>query len=100
MHFIVRGRVGIVVGVEGASHRVRSLGSHTTVGEMGLITGRPRSATMEAEDDSILYVLPRAAFDRINTDHPALSRALLTYTISVMAERLRFATNVISVLRR
>jgi SulP family sulfate permease len=100
MHFIVRGRVGIVVGVEGATHRVRSLGSHTTIGEMGLITGRPRSATMEAEADSILYVLPRAAFDQLNEQHPALSRALLTYTISVMAERLRFASNVISVLRR
>jgi SulP family sulfate permease len=100
MHFIVRGRVGIVVGVDGAAHRVRSLGSHTTVGEMGLITGRPRSATMEAEADGILYVLPRSAFDRLNDEHPALSRALLTYTISVMAERLRFATNVISVLRR
>ncbi len=100
MHFIVRGRVGIVVGVEGASHRVRSLGSHTTIGEMGLITGRPRSATMEAEADSILYLLPRAAFDRINEENPALSRAILTYTISVMAERLRFASNVISVLRR
>jgi SulP family sulfate permease len=101
MHFIVRGRVGIVVALEdGASSRVRSLGSHTTIGEMGLITGKLRSATIQAEADSVLYVLSRGAFDQLNCDNPALSQALLTYVISVMAERLRFASNLIGVLRR
>ncbi len=52
MHFIVTGRLGIVVALEdGATSRVRSLGSHTTTGEMGLITGRMRSATIQAEAD-------------------------------------------------
>jgi len=101
MHFLVRGRVGIVVTLEGGvSSRVRSLGPHTTIGEMGLITGRMRSATIQAESDSVLYVLSRSAFDRLNQDNHALSQALLTYVISVMAERLRFASNLIGVLRR
>jgi SulP family sulfate permease len=101
MHFIVSGRVGIVVALEdGSSSRVRSLGSHTTIGEMGLITGRLRSATIQAEADSVLYVLSRTEFDRLNRDNHALSQALLTYVISVMAERLRFASNLIGVLRR
>jgi CRP-like cAMP-binding protein len=43
MHFILEGRVGIFVGMDGGRMvRVRSLGRHTTIGEMGLITGRPR----------------------------------------------------------
>ena len=47
MHFILDGRIGIVVELgEGRRMRVRSLGPHTTIGEMGLITGRPRSATI------------------------------------------------------
>jgi SulP family sulfate permease len=101
MHFIVSGRVGIVVTLEGGvSSRVRSLGSHTTIGEMGLITGKLRSATIQAEADSVLYVLSRTAFDRLNRDNHALSQALLTYVVSVMAERLRFASNLIGVLRR
>ena len=101
MHFIVNGRVGIVVTLEdGASHRVRSLGTHTTIGEMGLITGKLRSATVQAEADSVLYVLSRVEFDRLNSDNHALSQALLTYVIAVMAERLRFASNLIGVLRR
>ena len=101
MHFIVNGRMGIVVALEGgASHRVRSLGSHTTIGEMGLITGKLRSATIQAEADSVLYVLSRVEFNRLNSDNHALSQALLTYVIAVMAERLRFASNLIGVLRR
>jgi SulP family sulfate permease len=101
MHFIVRGRVGIVVNLEGGiSSRVRSLGSYTTVGEMGLITGSLRSATIQAEADSVLYVLSRSSFDRISRENPLLSQAFLTYVITVMADRLRFASNLIGVLRR
>ncbi len=101
MHFILEGRVGITVGIEdGRSIRVRSLGRHTTIGEMGLITGLPRSATMEAEVPSVAYELSAAAFERLRVEQPALAQALLTYIIGVMAERLSFASRVIGVLQR
>jgi SulP family sulfate permease len=101
MHFILEGRVGIVVEMEdGRTVRVRSLGRHTTIGEMGLITRQPRSAHIEAEAASVLYWLPLEAYERIVTDNPALAQALLTYIIGVMSERLSFASRVISVLRR
>jgi SulP family sulfate permease len=99
MHFILEGRVGIVVG-EARTVRVRSLGRHTTVGEMGLITRSPRSATIQAEAASVLYELDADAFERIKREHPALSQALLGYVISVMSERLSFAKRVIGVLQR
>ncbi|HET7448445.1 MAG TPA: cyclic nucleotide-binding domain-containing protein [Methyloceanibacter sp.] len=58
MHFVVEGRVGIIVRLDdGRSVRVRSLGPHTTIGEMGLITRQSRSATVQAEADSVLYGL-------------------------------------------
>jgi len=67
MHFILEGRIGIVVNVGDArTMRVRSLGPHTTIGEMGLITGRPRSATIAAEADSVLYELKAEDYERIN----------------------------------
>ena len=40
------------------------------------------------------------AFERLKRDRPALMQGLLTYVISVMAQRLRFASNMIGVLRR
>jgi SulP family sulfate permease len=101
MHFILAGRVGIVVTMEdGRSIRVRSLGTHTTIGEMGLITGRRRSATIQAEVPSVLYALSAASYARLKRENSALSQALLTYVVKVMAERLSFASRVIGVLRR
>jgi SulP family sulfate permease len=101
MHFILEGRVGILVNLEGGrSVRVRSLGRHTTIGEMGLITGRPRSATVQAEIASVAYELRADAFERLKAERPPLAEALFTFVIGVMAERLSFASRVIGVLQR
>jgi SulP family sulfate permease len=101
MHFILDGRVGIMIPAEeGRTTRVRSLGRYTTIGEMGLVSQAPRSATIQAEVASILYVLGADQFEAIKAEDPALSQKLLTYFVSVMAERLTFANRMIAVLRR
>jgi SulP family sulfate permease len=101
MHFIVEGRVGIIVKSEdGRPVRVRSLGPHTTIGEMGLLGRRARSATIEAEVATVLYELSLDTYERIKTEDPDLSHALLNYVVSVMSERLSFANRAISVLQR
>jgi sulfate permease, SulP family len=101
MHFILEGRVGIMIPAgEDRTTRVRSLGRYTTIGEMGLVSHAPRSATIQAEVASILYVLSAERFESIKTDDPALSQKLLTYFVTVMAERLSFANRTIAVLRR
>ena len=101
MHFILEGRVGIIVRMDdGRPIRVRSLGPHTTIGEMGLITRQLRSATIQAEVPSVLYELSADAYERLKRENSALAQALLTYTVRVMAERLAFASKVIGVLRR
>ena len=101
MHFILEGRIGIFVDLgDGRRLRVRSLGAHTTIGEMGLITRGARSATIEAESSSVLYELSADDYDAIRRDEPALGQALLSYVVAVMAERLSFANRVIGVLQR
>jgi SulP family sulfate permease len=102
MHFILDGRVGIMIPASegGGTTRVRSLGRYTTIGEMGLVSRAPRSATIQAEVASILYVLSVEQFEAIKADHPALGQKLLTYFVSIMAERLTFANRMIAVLRR
>jgi len=101
MHFILDGRVGVKIDAgEGRTTRVRSLGRYTTIGEMGLVSHATRSATIEAEVASILYVLSADQFEAIKADDPALGQKLLTYFVSVMAERLSFANRTIAVLRR
>ncbi|SHI12209.1 SLC26A/SulP transporter family protein [Bradyrhizobium erythrophlei] len=101
MHFILEGRVGIMIPADqGRTTRVRSLGRYTTIGEMGLVAGAPRSATIQAEVASTLYVLTTHQFEAIKTENPPLGQKLLTYFVSVMAERLTFANRMITVLRR
>ncbi|MGA7997144.1 MAG: SulP family inorganic anion transporter [Bradyrhizobium sp.] len=101
MHFILDGRVGIMIPAgEGRTTRVRSLGRYTTIGEMGLVSQAPRSATIQAEFASVLYVLSTDQFEAIKRESPALGQKLLTYFVSVMAERLTFANRMIAVLRR
>ena len=101
MHFILEGRIGIIVKMDdGRLIRVRSLGPHTTIGEMGLITRQKRSATIRSEVPSVLYELNADAYERLKRENGALAQALLTYIVQVMAERLSFASKVIGVLRR
>jgi len=101
MHFILEGRVAINMQLRnGRTMRVRSLGYHTTIGEMGLITRQVRSATIQAEAESVLYALSRDAYRRITRENPDLSQALLTYVIRVMTDRLNFASKAMGVLRR
>jgi SulP family sulfate permease len=101
MHFILDGRVGIMIPAgEGRTTRVRSLGRYTTIGEMGLVSRTSRSATIQAEIASVLYALSTHQFEAIKSENPALGQKLLTYFVSVMAERLTFANRTIAVLRR
>ena len=101
MHFILKGRVGIFVSTDdGREVRVRSLGPHTTIGEMGLMTGRPRSATVRAEVASTLYVLPMDAFREITLQDPTLGQALLRFALEMMVERLSVANRTIGALQR
>lgn len=48
----------------------------------------------------MLYALSVEAYERVCRDNAALSQALLTYIVSVMAERLGYASKAIGVLRR
>ena len=101
MHFILDGRVGVMIPTgDGELTRVRSLGRYTTIGEMGLVAGTPRNATIQAEVASVLYILSASQFEAIKSESPVLSQKLLTFFVLVMAERLTFANRLIGVLRR
>jgi len=96
MYLLLKGEVGLVSGGRSIG-RVRP---GEIFGEMALISHAPRSATIQAEVASILYVLSAHQFEIIRNENPALGQKLLTYFVTVMAERLTFANRTIAVLRR
>ena len=78
LYIVEQGRVEIVAEPPGAEAQVvRELGPGGVVGELALISGAPRTASLRARRDSTLLCLARADFDRLLEVNPAFSRALL-----------------------
>lgn len=72
MYVLMRGRLRVKVDQpDDIPDIVEELAEGTTVGEMALLTGRPRSATVTAIDDCDLLQISRAAFDRLAQRNPA-----------------------------
>jgi CRP-like cAMP-binding protein len=55
---------------------VTTLGDGETFGEIALVTGIPRTATVEAEEDTVLWQIHKDDFDHIVAVSPKLRRAL------------------------
>jgi predicted acylesterase/phospholipase RssA/CRP-like cAMP-binding protein len=68
---VASGRLRVVrTGAEGEETVLAHIGRGETVGELGLITRDPRSATVYAIRDSVLARLTRDGFDRLCRRHP------------------------------
>jgi NTE family protein len=82
--FVVRrGRLEVFVG----GRRVREVGPGAVLGELALITGEPRSATVRARRDATVLELPREAFESVLDSDASASR----FVLGQVAERLRTA---------
>lgn len=82
--FVVRtGRLEVMVG----DTVVRELGNGQVLGELALLSGEPRSASVRARRDTTLVEIPREAFDEVLDSDPAATRYFLTQ----VADRLRTA---------
>ncbi|MSQ81841.1 MAG: mechanosensitive ion channel [Myxococcales bacterium] len=75
LYIIVQGEVSIRITVEGGMEReVSKLRGPCFVGEMGLLTGDPRTATIVAMSDIVCYRLDKAAFHTILEIRPSLAQ--------------------------
>lgn len=86
---ITRGSVSIWVGGGHRDRRLASLGPGTTVGEMGMLDRRPRSADVVADEDVDALVLEVEGFDALLRDEPRLGQSLLATIARLTAQRLR-----------
>ena len=89
LYLLVQGRLQVLVttpGQGGESEPV-FIGEVTpgdSVGEVSLLTGEPRSASIQAIRDSLLVKIGRASFDRLAAQHPALVMKLAGNVASVL----------------
>ncbi len=73
MYVVVGGRLRAVNGRAGRGGRtLGEIPPGESVGEMALITGEPRAASVEAIRDSLLVRFSKASFERLIRSHPEL----------------------------
>lgn len=86
---ITRGSVSIRVAGAHHARRIATLGAGTSVGEMGLLDRRPRSADVVADEDVESHVLTAEDFDALLREEARLGQSLLATIARITAQRLR-----------
>jgi SulP family sulfate permease len=96
---LASGCVAITIDDEqGRPIRLRRMVGYTIVGEMGFFRQVPRTATVIAEEPSLIYRLTKTAFEEMQEKDPAAAVAFHKLIIRLLADRLEFANREISAL--
>lgn len=85
MYILLSGEVGIVT-PEGL--KVATILPVTTVGEMGVITGQPRVATVEVTRPTALFIIQKAQFDATLRDDADMQAKVYRAIIDVLSGKL------------
>jgi small-conductance mechanosensitive channel/CRP-like cAMP-binding protein len=91
LYIIVSGVAEVRVSIEGSDKTVAKIQSPGFVGEMGLMTGEPRTATVVALTEVECYRLDKEAFNKIMVGRPEIaaeiSHLLASRTVELQAVR-------------
>ncbi|HEX7154613.1 MAG TPA: patatin-like phospholipase family protein [Thermoanaerobaculia bacterium] len=85
VYFVISGRLRAYVTQENEDRSIGEIGRGETVGEMGVLTGEPRTATVVAVRDTVLAHATREAFNELLLRHPELS----IHMARIIIERLK-----------
>ena len=83
-YIVKRGSCLAIVEKDGELHPVDHYGEGDIFGGLGILTGEPRRAHVEAETDMDLWVLTKAQFDEITVKDPSL----MHFVTELVADRL------------
>ncbi len=99
LYFVELGRITVLITLpNGRLKRLRTMGSGTVVGEMGLYRDSRRSAAVRAEYDSRLYRLSQSTMDRILIEEPILASHIHHFIVRMLSNRLAHANRELGAL--
>ena len=99
VEILASGCVAITIKDEqGRPIRLRRMMGYTVVGEMGFYRQVPRTATVIAEEPSVVYRLTRESFDKMQEQDPTAASVFHKLIIRLLSDRLEFANREISAL--
>lgn len=97
MCLICQGRVDVVKEDREHHHKViATLGPGTTLGEMSLIDGEPRSAAAVAHTPVLLMVMTLDKFAQLAEEYPRLWGKIVMKVAMVLSKRLRLTSGVLA----
>jgi len=97
LSIVCKGRVDIVK--EDQAHNkkiIASLGPGNSLGEMSLIDGEPRSATVMAHSPVELLVLTKEGYDQLSEEYPRLWGKLVVKIAAILSRRLRQTSGILA----
>ena len=101
MFLLRRGSIVISKTVTGRVEQVLArMGPGDFFGEMSLFDRSPRSATVQADADSTLLVLDRAALARMTEQSPRAAAAFFQSLVHVFIDRLRASGDLVAEVTR
>jgi SulP family sulfate permease len=99
VEILASGCVAITIEDElGRPIRLRRMMGYTVVGEMGFYRQVPRTASVIAEEKSVIFRLTRGSFDKMQREDPAAASVFHKLIIRLLSDRLEFANREISAL--
>lgn len=101
-YFLVFGHMDVVINVPdtGRQKRINTITEGTLFGEVALLDGAPRSATIVAASDALCLSLDRTDFATLQKEDQDIATRLLLNLNRIFASRLRQANIMISELER
>jgi CRP/FNR family transcriptional regulator, cyclic AMP receptor protein len=101
LFFIRSGSVIVSKHVAGRVEQVLArLGPGDFFGEMSLFDRQPRSATIQAEEDTVLFWLNRVNLDQLIEQNPRAATAFFTQLVLVFIKRLRDSSDLVAEVTR
>lgn len=97
MCILIEGKLEIFKdSVRGATKKITEISPGTSIGEMSIIDGLPRSATTLAVTPVTLVALTQDELHRLIEEHPKLGAKVLWRSAQVISQRLRKASSVLA----
>jgi len=97
LYVIAKGSASVRLRLPGSNRETRliTFSAGTVFGELALLDQEARSATLEADEDLVCYVLSHASFESLTQHHPAIAINLLINLGRELSSRLRRANRTI-----
>jgi len=101
VYFVASGRLSArLESREGTSARLESMGYGSVVGEVAFLTREPRSASVNADEQAVVYELTEESLARLTSEEPATAAALNAALARLSAHRIRHLMTAVEALQR